>query len=1222
MARSRVTVGVEGERGKSLLNPCRILVGVMLAAAFPTAGQMRTDASLGRAAATLQGPNYLVSQDLGRVVGSNLFHSFETFNVGFAEVARFTTTTPGIANIISRVTGGDISRINGTISVEAAGGGAPAFWFLNPAGVVFGPGSAINVPGAFRVSTANYLKFADGEFHADPSRASTFSAFAPEAFGFLGTTRASIRVEDGAQLRTNAPVQLVAGDIAFTRGTLSGGEGDIRVVAFGGQAGEVALSGAVPEALGDVVMFDGGAITTHAAGRPNAGNIELYAGSLTLDGAGSGDRTGLASFTELDAPGNTGSITVGVNGTVTILNGAAIATETSSSGHAGTIHVSAQDLFIDGKGVDDTGILSLSREGATGRGGDVTVEVGGALQMFNGAVITSDTESGANAGSVKVSADSLLIDGLNTVAFTGISSDTRKDSTGSAGRVDGHVDGLLTIVRTGDISSSTYGNGNAGAVSVFAGSLLIDGNGNQDFTTGIHSAAFDPGVGNAGDVDVRVKGTATIIRGGDIGADTWTIGRGGNVSVSARNMLLDGRPSDLFTGISADSVLLGGHGGSVDVRVAETLTVRGAAQISSDTLTAGNGGTVRVEAPHIVVDGRGGEGGGITSFTTGSGSAGNVTVIAGDLLEIVNGGLLSSGAAGTGAAGSVDVTAKRLLIDGRDLPQVFTGIASQSNEDLSGPAGDIRVNVAQDASIVRGGGISTSTFSHSRAGTVSVTTGGDLTIRDGQHSFTGITSGSSNATAGPAGDVTVNVGGALTLANVVSVSSNTSSASTAGSVHVTANTLSIDGSDAAVFTGISSDAVAGSSGAAGNVYVDVHGNASIVSSGRISSLTFGSGDAGTVSMHAGTLSIEARASQWLTGLSTQSASANSGNAGDVVVTVDGALSVAAGGSISSATFSSAGRAGSVDVTAGSVLVSGARFVPSSIIASAQPGSSGQTGSVTITATDSITVSDGGRISIGNGATVDHPAVSSDSGIQMTAPDIRIERGGMVTAASSGNVAASDIHLDVPGTLALDHGSIATTANLGNGGAITIRAGAIDLRDSQITTSVSGTTGNGGDITVQADVLRMETGFIQANTAAADASGGNVTIDARVLAASGSSLFVGGSEPLTFRAGVFGLNVIQAAAPTGVSGAIDLTSPVLDTSGALAGLGAAALDTSGVGRSPCRVSAGSSLAIVGRGGLAPSALGMQRVDPASKAASLAGARDPLVVSQLESAAPCR
>ena len=120
--------------------------------------QIRTDASLGRAAQSLQGPNYILPQSLGRLSGSNLFHSFSVFNVNTGETATFTTTTSGIANVISRVTGGSASLINGLIRLTAASG-TPNFFFVNPAGVVFGSGAAIDVPGAFHVTTADYIIF-------------------------------------------------------------------------------------------------------------------------------------------------------------------------------------------------------------------------------------------------------------------------------------------------------------------------------------------------------------------------------------------------------------------------------------------------------------------------------------------------------------------------------------------------------------------------------------------------------------------------------------------------------------------------------------------------------------------------------------------------------------------------------------------------------------------------------------------------------------------------------------------------------------------------------------------------------------------------------------------------------------------------------------------------------------------------------------------------------
>ena len=88
--------------------------------------------------------------------------------------------------------------------------------------------------------------------------------------------------------------------------------------------------------------------------------------------------------------------------------------------------------------------------------------------------------------------------------------------------------------------------------------------------------------------------------------------------------------------------------------------------------------------------------------------------------------------------------------------------------------------------------------------------------------------------------------------------------------------------------------------------------------------------------------------------------------------------------------------------------------------------------------------------------------------------------------------------------------------------------------------------------------------------------------------SGSTLFVGGSTPYEFAPGVFAFNVIQAAAPTGVSGTIQISTPVLDIIGSISALPADFIDSGGLGRSPCAIVGGSSLSQVGRGGLPPKA----------------------------------
>ena len=132
-------------------------------------------------------------------------------------------------------------------------------------------------------------------------------------------------------------------------------------------------------------------------------------------------------------------------------------------------------------------------------------------------------------------------------------------------------------------------------------------------------------------------------------------------------------------------------------------------------------------------------------------------------------------------------------------------------------------------------------------------------------------------------------------------------------------------------------------------------------------------------------------------------------------------------------------------------------------------------------------------------------------------------------------------------------------------------------------SVSGMTGSGGNITLGADNLFMMSGFIQANTAASGASGGLVNINVNNLIGSGNFLLVDSSTPLAF-APYSGINVIQAAAPGGLSGTVSVTSPQLNLSGTLVTIAAKPIDPNSLGRNVCTVGDNSSLVQGGRGGL--------------------------------------
>lgn len=1043
----------------------------------------------------------------------------------------------------------------------------------------------------------------------------------------------TLTLREGSVVNGRAARAATGGDINVTadtvklEGTGVDGQRNGLFTTAGANTVDWARAGNISVNAKHLSITTGAAIVADTFGPGAGGDVQIgtptqLVGSIVLDGLGSSISAATrVTGTTTNATGPGGNVTVWAD-SLRATGGAQIASSTVSSddkpeiqsGRAGNVSVFVKDIVLEGGSGSSRSSFLASSEGPNGGpAGNIEIRTydnssndrTGQLTVQNGAQVLTYTDGNHPAGRIIVNGGNIIMEGQEVVLNQRFGAALVNATRGSGGAGDITITAGSLQMRDGaQIQSSqvSTATGRAGSIAIDADTVILqDADSAVPLSTppgpvgvGINSSAHGTGADAKGAGGVSVTAKTLEIRGrAQILAVTQGVGEGGNIDINADAVTLQGGYLNARAGLFARSE---GAGQAGDIRVvARDLRVVDSAQIDVDSRSQGKGGTIDIKADTVVLQGElvpFSLAGGLFAAASGggpnSGSGGDISVRSGSL-ELRDGAQISASSLGTGAGGKVAVSADKIVMGGT-FEGRRTGIFASSLGNIAGAGagGDVAIDVAT-IDMRDGAQINTGTLGPGAAGGVTVTAtqraraggeSGGTIIVDGEDS--GILAQAATGSSGQTGSVTVSAD-RLSVVNGAEISvRNDGVAKDPASVKATTLTIT---SPEIVMTGggrITSETsgnvvaarVALMPGADGVGTMSLRGNPA-TSRGEVTSSTLGAGNAGDIEIRATNLTLSD------VELVSAAKPRSIGAAGRITVAVPGKMSLL-DGRIATDTFG-AGRAGNIAITAGNLLVD-----PSEISSAARAGSGGQTGSVDLRLRDSLRVADGSSINIRNEAMVDDPSRIAPTMLFVSAPSIALQ-DGEISSASSGNVDASDIVVSFNQLLRMRNGEISTSANGGSGGAISIAgSGPMLMSSSQITTSVLGNSnGNGGDISIAAPVLVMNTGFIQANTAAPRATGGDINLSVDALIPSGNTLFVGGSEPVTFQSGAFGFNVIQAAAPDGVAGNIQIASPAFDLAGSLAGLETELIDFGALGQDMCRIGAGSSMTRVGRGGQPPS-----------------------------------
>ena len=863
---------------------------------------------------TIVAPNgQTINIEGGTRSGGNLFHSFQEFNLGTGGTAFFNNAVD-IQNILSRVTGGNISNIDGLIR---ANGGASLF-LVNPAGIVFGPNARLNIGGSFLASSADSVIFNDGSF---------FSATEPNAPPLL-----TVNVPIGLQLGQNPGAIEVRGV----------GNPDLETVA---DTSLTVTPGRTLALVGGDVTFSGGAVLA-PNGRVEVGSVfngqvsvtpELLGWRLGYEATSQGGEINLLGRSTLFSPTVTDLLPsggVGVRGGNVVVEGRSqIASINQTSQPGADINVDAtESLNVIGPGLDDSipitsQITTVTTPSATGSSGNIAVTAP-QLGIFDGARIISVSFGGGNAGDVTVNVtDSILISGF--ASFTGgnplLAGSNFNDNFSSriysenfSAGVGGDVSvstAKLSLVDGGQIGTSSAGVGNSGNVTVNA-SESMEVIGSNLFELREVSGVFIDilGTGNGGDSTVSAP-LMKFIDGGEVAYVVVGSGNGGNVTVNATAIEARGLSPVVTLFPSAIFSTTVGPGDGADIRVSTerlTLTEGGnvgsasfleapqisGALISSET-NRGNAGDITVNATEFI-EAIGNNPlapdnfSGILSFTTGNGSAGDILLSTKRLslregAGIVSGVLTSFSAlgqpvsgSGTGQGGNVTVSVSELLEIGGIDPFLFSGSNVSTGTFGEGNAGNTTVNVPRLV-IVDGGFISSFTSGSGNAGRIIVNTSEMLVsgIKEENAAEVTVEANIFNENfqeafflppvpTGNTGEMIINAD-RLTIADGARITAEHQGIGNAGTLRINANQLFLESGG--------SITAASASGLGGNIVLNVGDSLRLNDGSSITVEAGDDGDGGNLTINAETIA--------LLGNSNINANAFEGSGGNIRITSEG-----------------------------------------------------------------------------------------------------------------------------------------------------------------------------------------------------------------------------------------------------------------------------------------------------------------------------------------------
>lgn len=1025
--------------------------------------------------------------------GTNLFHSFETFNVPRNHIANFQNDSgANTSNILARVTGDNPSLIFGTI--KTTGFNDASLFLMNPAGIVFGPDATLNVGGSVTFTTADYLRLAApdgaqaGIFHANPNNAPILTSAPVAAYGFLADNSAAIAIR-GSQLNVqpDQSISLIAGNRGFSY--------------IDPITGQTAVPGGI----------------TMIGGTLSASNGQINIGSIASPGELKSATLTPSSNIEGNSPNSYGNITLSENAVIT-----------TSGNTGGAIRIRGGRFSMD-----SAGLIAVSVDGTHTPTIGISVKTSKDISLSNQSALIANVQGEKLGSAIELSGRNISLAGGSRIR-------TVSDAGGKAGDIklvaaeSLSVTGADSLDNPTLIQSDTQGNGDSGAITVTAPLIKLADRGS------IETRTFSGG--RAGDITIEGADNIELRSGGSIGTYGTSGASSGNIHLSASDTIsVSGQFAEFQESRIVNQNTIG-ETGSIFITT-NHLELAQHGRINLDTFqtkSTTSKPTINIQADTSVTLSEG-SGIALNSFLSDVG----LLELRTDSLRLSDLAFINTQTKDAGASGPIQITVGDMQLSGgsqirSDSPNGFgrggnISITSTGSILLTGQAQD-------DLGSLKQSGIFSST-SASLPSPTAVGSAGHITLKAQSLTVTDnarIDSTSTGFAKGNAGDITIQTPNLLISNGIVSSASEFSG--NAGSLFIQgtqsfAQLIHIGGANGGLFTETKG------AGRGGQITTWSH-ELRLTNQATISSKTSGSGDAGNILIKANDVAVT-------DGATVTAESTGIGKAGTVTIKglnspansflLDGVGSniltsttkTGAGGNIlidskdvrlrNGAKISAETSGTTTSATGGTIDIKGSHIrIEKGALVTASSTGAGKGGTIAINAAQAFENS---------GGIVQTTATQAQAGdITITAGrSATLTNGAITSTRSEGLGNAGSIFVRAGRQFNMKDSQITATANRASGGNIDIRAiDTIRLTDSRISSSVQGGPGTtGGNISIDPNLVVLQNSQVLAQ--AVRGNGGNITITTPLFLADQASL-------------------VDASSQFGLNGTVTIQSPISNLSG--------------------------------------------------------------------------